>query len=294
MGKTKGPGIKRVFVTTILHKTFTWLVTGSCLFCAIGISQASLADYVLTAPPRESPDSGRQVYAPLAEFLTDLLGEPVVYEHPQSWQRYEKKMRNDEYDIVFDGPHFAAWRIESLHNRPLVKLPGALRFVLISRIEDGFYQQPDDLIGQTICTLLSPNLGTLTLFSMFPHPARQPKYLFINGGFKEVAQAFEKGKCHAAILRSAYYFKKAPQTLRDKTRVITSSPGLTNQGITLSSRIKPSWDDKLRKVLINGQGKDALQPILDRFYSAANQFEPSKSSDYNDHNLLHDNLIFGW
>ena len=252
------------------------------------------AELILSAPPRESLETGKRIYEPLAQFLTQFLGEPVIYEHPDDWKTYEKKMKNDQYDIIFDGPHFAAWRIEALYARPLIKLPGALRFVLVVRESDKQYQEPKDLIGRTVCTLPPPNLGALTLFSMYPHPARQPDYYLIDGGFDEVARRFEQHKCDGAILRSVYYFKIAPPQFRESTRIIQRSKGLTNQGITISRRVKPELYKPLMESLTTGEGKLALRPILDRFSDGSEAFLPANDRDYEDLNLLHDKFIFGW
>ena len=252
------------------------------------------ADLILTAPPRETPEAGKIVYAPLAEYLSLFLGEPVIYEHPLNWKRYEKKMKNDEYDFIFDGPHFAAWRIETLLAKPLIKLPGTLRFVLVVKNSQQDIRKLDDLIGKTICTLPAPNLGALTLFSMYPYPARQPEYKLIKGGFKEISQAFEANKCEGAILRSSYYFKKADRYFRDSTRIIKRSKGLTNQGITVSRRVNTVDFEKLINNLLRGKGKLALKPILERFYSRANTFIPASSGDYQNQNLLRDTVIYGW
>lgn len=253
-----------------------------------------IAGLILTAPPRETPQAGHAVYDPLARYLTKFLGEKVVYEHPGDWKHYESKMKNDEYDIIFDGPHFAAWRIDSLMAQPLIKLPGSLRFVLVVKNSDQHTTQTRDLIGKTICTLPPPNLGALTLFSMFPHPARQPKYRLVKGGFKQVMLAFEAGLCKAAILRSSFYYKKTEPLFRDITRVIRHSKGLTNQGITVSRRIKPEVRKKMAESLLKGEGKTALKPILERFYSQANAFIPAQKRDYRNQNLLRDTTIFGW
>lgn len=260
---------------------------------SIGIS-SSAADLILTAPPRETPEDGKDVYSPLAKYLSQFLGEPVIYEHPLSWKRYEKKMKNDEYDIIFDGPHFAAWRIETLLAKPLIKLPGALRFVLVVKKSDNRYRKPSDLIGKTICTLPAPNLGALTLYSMFPYPARQPEYQLIKGGFREISHSFSAGECDGAILRSSYYYKKTDQLFRDTTRVIKRSKGLTNQGITISRRVSDDYYKKLIDSLVRGEGRLALRPILDRFYSKANAFVPASNLDYKNHNLLRDTVIYGW
>lgn len=252
------------------------------------------ADLILTAPPRETPEAGKIVYAPLASYLSKYLGETVIYEHPLNWKIYERKMKNDEYDIIFDGPHFAAWRIETHLAKPLIKLPGALKFVLVAKKSDEAIHSTSDMFGKTICTLPAPNLGALTLFSMFPYPARQPEYRLIKGGFKEVANAFIHGQCDGAILRSSFYYKKADQLFRDATRVVKRSQGLTNQGITISRRVHPDSYQKLVNNLIKGEGRIALKPILERFYSKANAFIPAKDGDYQNLNLLHDTLIYGW
>jgi len=278
----------------------TWFRTLAIRFVAVvtlwfGCHLSScVAQLILTAPPRESLEAGQKVYEPLAKFLSTFFGEPVIYEHPKSWKIYEQKMKNDEYDIIFDGPHFAAWRIDTALAKPLVKLPGSLRFVLIVKKSDQQIKRPEDLFGKTICTLPAPNLGALTLFAMYPYPARQPKYRLIKGGFREISQAFITGQCDGAILRSSYYFNKTEPLFRDATKVIKRSAGLTNQGITISRRVKPEYYNKLVNTLVRGEGKLALKPILKRFYSKGDTFVPAKTQDYRDQNLLRDTGIFGW
>ena len=253
------------------------------------------ADLILTAPPRESAEIGKKVYAPLAKGLSRILKQRVIYQHPQDWRAYEKDMKKDKFDIIFDGPHFAAWRIESLRARPLVKLGGNLRFVLVTLRTEFAVQHAEHLIGLPVCTLPSPNLGALSLFAMFPHPARQPEYRIItHGGFKEVANALQRGECTAAILRSSYYYKKASNDFRDQTRVIERSSAMTNQGITLSKRVSPKMDKAITEYLTSKSSADALKPLLERFTNSQGHFTASNKSDYEGQNLLRDNVIFGW
>lgn len=263
-----------------------------CWALLISFSGMLQAELILTAPPRETKREGEQVYKPLAAHLSQLLGKEVTYEHPGDWKIYEKKMQNDEYDIVFDGPHFAAWRIRHLGAKPLVKLPGSLQFVLLVAKDDNRINKPGDLLGKMICTLPAPNLGALTLFSMFPNPARQPKYRMVDGGFKEAAIAFFRGECKALIVRSAFYRKNANQELRERTKILLQSVALTNQGITSSSRLTEKERDRIVKSLTTGHG--SVLPILKRFQSKTSTFEPAEKQDYKDHNLLQDNSIFGW
>jgi len=256
---------------------------------------AAQAELILSAPPRESAELGDKVYTPLAKALTEILHERVIYVHPQDWRTYEKEMRKDKYDIIFDGPHFAAWRIESLRARPSVKLQGNLRFVLVTLRTEVSVQRPENLIGLPVCTLPSPNLGALSLFAMFPMPARQPEYRMITrGGFKEVANALLRGECTAAILRSSFYYKKASNEFRNQTRVIQRSTAMTNQGITLSQRVPAKMDKAIADYLTSKNSSKALHALLERFTDSQGNFIISHISDYEGQNLLRDNVIFGW
>ena len=254
----------------------------------------AMADLILSAPPRESAETGAEVYSPLAQVLSEITGETVVYKQPANWKDYEKKMKNDSYDFIFDGSHFAAWRIDSLRATPLLRLPGSLQFVLVVIRTARSIQQPKDLIGHKICTLPSPNLGALSVFSMFPNPARQPDYHIVEGGFQEIVHAMKSNKCDAAIFRANYYHKKTNPTFRSQTRVIHRSEDMINQGITASHRINPRLHNKIVKALSDGPGKQATQAILDRFHKKDSEFIPASKRDYRNQNLLKDNVIYGW
>ncbi len=72
-----------------------------------GEALAQAADaIVFTAPPRETPEEGQQIYGPIAESLTRVTGHRIVYRHPQNWLSYQTEMLEGSYDLIFDGPHF--------------------------------------------------------------------------------------------------------------------------------------------------------------------------------------------
>lgn len=258
------------------------------------IHTSTLADIVLTAPPRESAEAGAKLYEPLAKSLSELLGEKVVYQHPGNWHNYQKQLQNDKYDIVFDGPHFAAWRMTSLKARPLVRLPGNLRFVLVTSTNDKKINKVNDLVGKRVCTLPSPNLGALTLYSMYPNPVIQPDFIPVKGGFKQVTKKLLAGECRGAIMRSSFYYKKLPVETRDKFKVLNESSPIINQGITVSRRVGWTARKKMLNALTTKSGNDAIRPILDRFAHKANAFVPARQAEYVGKNLLHDNMVYGW
>ncbi len=275
-----------------LSRFSRWL-TAIVLFMLV--TQVSAQDLILTAPPRETPQAGAKLYGPLAAHLQKLLGLPVKYQHPKNWLNYQRDMRNDKYDIVFDGPHFIAWRLAHLNHTVAVKLPGTLVFHLLAAADNNAVNSPDDLIGKKICGISPPNLSTLSVLARFDNPVRQPVILGIKGGMGKVYKRFAAGGCDALVLRTTFYKKKLKDEDRAKLKIIYSSKPLPNQAISTSSRISTSQRQKIVKSITQGAGQGAAQPVLRRFGGKkAKSFLPATQQEYTGHNVLLEGVIFGW
>jgi ABC-type phosphate/phosphonate transport system substrate-binding protein len=270
-----------------------WGVVLLCLLFMAGPSFA--ADLILTAPPRENLVAGKKLYGPLAKHISELIGSRVVYQHPSNWLNYQREMRDNKYDIIFDGPHFISWRIAHLKNDVLVKLPGTLEFYLVSAADDNKTNSLDDLIGKKICGISPPNLSTLTVLDKFRNPVRQPVIVGIKGGMPKVLQSFNNGKCKAAVLRTTFYKKKLKQKQRDKLKILFHSAPLPNQGISVSQRLSAAAKNKLLRSLTLGDGTKISQAIVKRFGGKnAKAFIPAKNDEYAGHNMFLEGIIFGW
>jgi len=274
-------------------KTVNHIVINTLLSMAILLPGIASAEYIFTAPPRETKEAGEKVYGPLAKHLTALLNEKVSYQHPGNWRKYKKEMQKGSYDIVFDGPHFAAWRLEKQQALPVVKLPGKLTFVLVTRKELKITDKKQ-LVGRKVCSLPSPNLGAMTVYSMYPNQMSQPKFTFVKGGMAKVADHVNKGKCDAAILRKGYFSKKMSQAMRDNLKVVAVSQAYVNQGVTLNARIPADKRKLIIESLTTGEGKKAALPLLNRFSSGAQSFVATNKKEYSELNLLKKNNMFGW
>jgi len=261
------------------------------------ISTCFAKDLILSAPPRESAEAGMEIYGPIAIHLTKLLNVKVTYKHPGNWMSYQHDMRDNKYDIVFDGPHFISWREEHLGHEVLVKLPGKLQFVLVTDKSNKKVRKAKDLIGKNICGISPPNLSTLSVLDHYRNPVRQPVIKCIKGGMRTVFNSLtsqDKKKCDAAVLRTTFHNKKLKQQQREKIKTLFKSKAMPNQAISVSNRISPELKLRIKKSLTIGEGVASTKGLLKRFAGKARSFVPVKKKEYAGYNNLLEGVIWGW
>ena len=269
-----------------------WAFILSLSICSPLITYAQ--DLILTAPPREKPAAGQNQYGPLAAYLTKLFGRKVTYVHPGNWLKYQRDMRDDKYDIVFDGPHFISWRIAHLGNTAVVVLPGHLQFYLVAKKDNKTINDINDMVAKTFCGIPPPNLATLSIIAAFPNPVRQPVTVAIRGGAKTVYGGFMKGRCEAAVFRSDFVDKRLSKEQRDQLKIVYATKPFPNQGITVSKRVTPRERELMLQALTAGDGVKATAPIRKRYARKAKHMIPAKDAQFTGINNLLEGVIFGW
>lgn len=230
--------------------------------CALYAMPAMAADLVFTAPPRGAEENESDVYQPIAEYLSAAIGKKIVYEHSDNWLTYQYKMQKGSYDLVFDGPHFLSWRMIKLNHEPLVKFPGKLAFVVIARKDNDRINEVKDLAGRTVCGMAPPNLATLTMYSLFENPARQPLIVEVQS-FKQAYQDVLANKCAAAVLRDAAFNKLDKD--KNAAKVLFHSKGVPNQAFSAGPRFTAEDKAKMVKALLAPEAKVKLAKFLERF-----------------------------
>ncbi len=247
------------------------------IFCVI-FSLPTQAGLVLTAPPRESAERGEQLYGPLAQALTLQLGQPVVYEHPSDWREYILKMRENAYDIVFDGPHFAAWRIKHLEHVPVAKLPGDLLFLAVTRYNDKKLTRANDLIntGTPMCGMPSPNLATIAVMKHFTNPIIQPD-IYEVPSFNDGYELLKAGKCRAIVLQ-AQFLNNLPDTEKAQLNVLFTSDLYPNQTVTTSKRVTSTQRATIAALLMRPGTQ--TQELLKQYAKQAKRFDPANPQEY--------------
>lgn len=268
------------------------------IFIVANFTSVVLAkDLIFSAPPRETPEAGDKMYGPIASHLSEALGVKVKYLHPGNWLNYQREMRSDKYDIIFDGPHFIAWREAHLGHEAIVKLPGKLQFILVTDKNNNQLNKPDDLIGKNICGISPPNLSTLSVLDFYRNPVRQPVIRGIKGGMGKVFKSFstkDKQNCDAAVLRTAFHDKKLNDQQRATLKTLFTSKAMPNQGISVSNRVSPELKLRIKTSLTETKGITATKVLLNRFGGKAKSLVPTQNGEYAGYNSLLEGVIFGW
>lgn len=277
-------------VTSLFFYCFIFILSSP--FTAFFTVKNVYAEYIFTAPPREKPDRGKEMYQPLVDQLSIIMGEKVIYEHPRSWAAYGSNMRKGRYDIVFDGPHFNAWRQRHLKHIPLVSLPGTLDFYLVTSKQSVSIKKPRNLIGKKICGLPSPHLATGMIIAEFPSPYMQPEIFEVKGGQLKAYQAFKDGKCDATIFRKTTY-KKLSNRERDSLKIIITTRSLPNQTISISKKLE-KHREKILKFLTSDEGSRIANALLSRFSQNAMYFEKAKPKEFASVLNVLEGQVYGW
>lgn len=252
----------------------TWGRPVLLLFASLLGGTAGAEPFIFSTAPTQSAEESRRLYEPVAEFLTKVTGKTFAFEPVTNYMRYNRMMQNDEFDLLFDGPHFVGWRMARFQHRPLVRFPGTIRIVVAVRDNDGVQRLEDLADGSRVCAFASPNMLTMAFLRHFKNPVRLP-FLVRVQGFPGVMKCLREGKGEAAIFRDKIWAKMDQTGLR---LLPLPKHGYPERTLTVSSRIDAETAERIRAALLSDEGKAAAAALLNRFKKP--QFVGAEPSEY--------------
>lgn len=256
------------------------LITYAAAVGAIGPGPQPSAGYnqgplIFSAPPRESHDKALETYGPIADYLSKVIGKPVVFRHAGNWLSYQTEMQKGTYDLVFDGPHFNGWRAAKQQHTPLVKLPGEHVFVVVTKKTNSRTTELKHLAGAKVCAMDPSNLGTITLLNEFDNPARQPVLVNVNG-WGNIYQEMLAGKCVAGVMPLRNFEKYNGS---EQAKIIFRGKTLPNQAFSASPRVSVTDQDKIAQALIAPDAGNATAKLRS-VYAVDGDFVPANKEEY--------------
>jgi len=268
-----------------MHQHLNTTGTIILFFLLVFLPSASFAkgEIIFTAPPRGPIAKETKMYKPVADYLSRVINKKIIYKFPGNWLTYQNDMQKGKYDLVFDGPHFVSWRIKRNNHAPLIKLPGKLAFSVFVSKKNEKVKNITSLRGRTVCALAPPFLGTLTLYSMFTNPTRQPLVVEVKS-FPATFKGVTSGKCQAGVLRDILFkrFNKKKKPARE----IYHSKGVPNQAITAGARISEKDKKIITDALLSDKGSKILGGINARFNKKNKPWLRASTKEYKGLHIL--------
>lgn len=231
---------------------------------------------VFSTAPTQSPEETRQLYQPLVDYLASQTGRKIILKPAKNFLEYSHAMQNGVYDIVFDGPHFVGWRVARHQHQVVAKLPGTIRYSIVSR-DDARITDYKDLAGKKVCAFSSPNLLSLAFMDLFPRAASQPILIKVNS-FKQAMTCVHGGYGVAALVSEKYWEVQSYQQKKGLQLIYTTSKALPHRAFSVSRRV----DARTRRLIVNALTSEGAiesgDAILQRFRSK--KFTTADSSEY--------------
>lgn len=235
---------KEVFFTLVV---FSLLITTNCF----------AKQYNLIVQPIFKPAKIKQIYQPLAQYLSKETGHTFNIITAKSFLSYWEKMKKGEFDLILDAAHFTSYRIQKMHYTVLAKIPDTVSYSLITN-ENEFVLDYTDFIGKKLVTLPPPSLGSVRLAKMFPNQMRQPLFSSNNSALDAINDV-KTGKYFAALVPTPLLIQH-----RDVNIIQTTDP-VPHMAISASPKIDRALQIKLQQALINAaktkNGKHMLKML---------------------------------
>lgn len=252
------------FTTLCSRWMSTAFVTVVLMFSSLPAVQAG--ELRLAIQPALTPEKTRQVYQPLAEYLSQATGLDVKIIVASNFQAYWATLiRDNGHDMALDAAHFADFRAKRLDYTIVAKVNDTLSFSLVTR-EDVLILDKDDLIGKTMAAVPSPSLAGVNLADFFPNPLRQPTIVTAKN-FPDALEKVKSGKAVATIVPTSLVRNQPQLNTVEVTKAVPHS------AFSISKRVDPNTQRRIRDALVNAQftaqGREMLSAITTSGFEAA-------------------------
>jgi hypothetical protein len=232
---------------------------------------------VFSSPPRESAEAAKKLYQPVADYLSKVLGKPVVYKYPRTYGVYRTEMINGGYDILFDGAHFIGYRIQKHKHNALVRFPTENRTWVVFTRKDAKIDSVNGLAGYTVCAQPRPTLGSLVVLSQFDNdPTRQPLIVPVTQAREATYQAVIAGHCMAGVLPIT---ELKPLDTNGSVKVLYER-AIMDQGFSAGPRVTPEDQAKIIAALLAPEAAGPMAGVRARFYKGGEALIRAKNEEY--------------
>lgn len=193
-----------------MHK-IPHIVRAVVLFAFGLFVSASMAAGELVLGVQDYGKSPRMIsleFRDMSKYLSARLGQPVIVEPVQSYQRYMERAKQKRYHFMYGPPSMAMEANALAGYEPVAKVPGLLSAAFMS-LADGPIAFPEDMKGKRIGMPEENSLMTMLAFSKLREMKVDPRRYFSNvmvfNDANDVISALKLGMIDVGVANSGLY-----------------------------------------------------------------------------------------
>ena len=218
-------------------------------------------------------EQAKSVYQPLKIWLEKKTGYQVNIESADNYYFYWRSAKNNQPEFTLDASHVAAYRMQEKKYLPLARQQEDVSYHLISNFEPAAGQSIGEfLVGESVVTLPSPNMGSVLFDQWFTDLFLQPRKVVTALSWADVLEQVFAQNANAAIIPS-YLFELYPNFL--SLQESQAYPGLT---LLASPSVDPQVRQSFKDAFISLSSDDESYDILAELNTEG--FIETNSEDY--------------
>lgn len=156
----------------------------------------------------KSPRMMALEFREMSKYLSAKLGQPVVVEPAQSYQRYMERAKQKRYHFMFGPPTMVMEANALAGYEPVAKVPGLLSAAFMS-MADGPIAFPEDMKGKRIGMPEENSMMTMLAFAKLREMKIDPRKYFSNvmvfNDANDVISALKLGMIDVGVANSGLY-----------------------------------------------------------------------------------------
>jgi ABC-type phosphate/phosphonate transport system substrate-binding protein len=205
-------------------------------------------------------DQAEFVYEPLKNWLEKKTGYRVNIESADNYYFYWRSAKNNQPEFTLDASHIAAYRMQEKNYIPLARQQEDVSYHLISNFEPADGQSIGEfLVGESVVTLPTPNMGSLLFDKWFTDLFLQPRKVVTALSWADGLEQVFAQSANAAIIPS-YLFELYPNFL--SLQESQPFPGLTFMASpNVDPQVRQSFKDAIISLGTDDESYDILAEL---------------------------------
>jgi len=173
----------------------------TALLAATASAPLTAANFTLMVEPNYPGDQVREVYGPLGTYLNRTTGHVFTLTAAPNFNEHWRDLRvGTQAQFVFEEGHFFDYRRKRSGFVAVARTREPSAFAVVVADPDIANEGREGIVGRTVASLGSPNLGYLLVFDSYKNPLAQPEVRAVSTKWSDGSDLVFAGDVEGALL----------------------------------------------------------------------------------------------